>query len=421
MVAGIAALLLVVAACGGDGDPEATAAPPATTANPAQTQAAATPISTPGTPTTTATPTGTAPAPEPAQVALQRVASGFQRPTFVTHAGDGSGRLFVLEKAGRIRIVTPEGVQRAPFLDMTAAVESSGNEQGLLGLAFHPDYATNGRFFVAYTASGNGANSVAEYRVSADPGRADPESRRVLLAIPDRFSNHNGGMLAFGPDGYLYITTGDGGGAGDPDRTAQDTGSLLGKILRIDVDGREPYAIPPDNPFAVTAGARPEIWAYGLRNPWRASFDRETGDLWIADVGQDAYEEVNFQSATSPGGENYGWSVAEGNACFRPPWGCDTTGFTPPVYDYGRDDGCSITGGYVYRGAAHPALRGHYVFTDYCQPALRALVPDGAGGWTHHVIGQTNGAVSSFGEDEAGELYAVGDRDGTLYRLVPAG
>jgi glucose/arabinose dehydrogenase len=407
--ASLAAILLatlLTAACGGDDPPT----PPATPTPP--------PGESPSAAAATPSLTVASPPPESPVVRLQPVAGGFERPVYVTDAGDGSGRLFVVEKRGIIRVVEGGEVAAEPFLDITSLVTSDGNEQGLLGLAFHPRYPEDPRLYVAYTAKDDGANTLAEFRVSDDPAHADQGSRRVLLAIPDSRPNHNGGMVAFGPDGYLYFGTGDGGGGGDPDRTAQDLGSLLGKILRLDVSAGDPYAIPDDNPFAGTAGARPEIWAYGLRNPWRWSFDRATGDLFIADVGQNDFEEVDFEPAGGGGGVNYGWSVMEGSHCFRPPEGCNQAGLTLPIYDFGRDDGCSVTGGYVYRGSEFPALEGRYFFTDYCGGWLRALLPDGEGAWAVEDVGTTNGGVSSFGEDEAGELYLVGDSDGTLYRLV---
>jgi glucose/arabinose dehydrogenase len=343
----------MAAACGeGGSTPENTAAqgsPTATITVPG--------VATDGPSTAPPSPSPT-PTPEPLAVKLDQYAGGFERPVFVTHAGDGSARLFVLEKAGVIRIVVDGEVRDDPFLDISQLVTIRGNEQGLLGLAFHPQYEENGRFFVYYTAVDGGANTVAEYRVSTDANIADAGSGRVMLAIADTRSNHNGGMLAFGPDGYLYVATGDGGGGGDPDENGQALDALLAKILRLDVDGSFPYTIPPSNPFASTGGARPEVWAFGLRNPWRFSFDRETGDMWIADVGQGSWEEVDFQPADSAGGENYGWNTMEGAHCFDPANGCDTSGLVLPVHEYDHSAGCSITGGYVYRGEAIPALRG---------------------------------------------------------------
>lgn len=398
---------LFLAACGSDSPTGAQRSPTPTAV-----------VTVPGLATDTATVAPTIP--PKVEVDLEQVVDGLRRPVAIAHAGDGSGRLFVVEKEGLVRVVKGGSLVAEPFLDVRDLVTDSGNEQGLLGLAFHPDYARNGRFFIAFTAAGSNANSLAEFR-AADPAgdRADRDSGRVLLAIPDTRSNHNGGMVAFGPDGYLYLSTGDGGGAGDPDRAGQDLSTLQGKLLRIDVDGAAPFAIPPDNPFARTSGARAEIWAYGLRNPWRFSFDRQTGDLWIADVGQNQYEEINLQRAGSGGGENYGWSVMEGAHCFRPAEGCDQSGMTLPVHEYSHDGGgCSVTGGYRYRGAAVPELQGLYVFTDYCQRELRALAPEGQG-WRALEIGVTPGQVSAFGEDEAGELYLVSDRDGGLYRVTP--
>lgn len=406
----IAAALLILAAlvaCGDDDGPGAAPSAPArATGTPGPTA-----VSTPG-----ATPVPTyGPLPE---VTLVKVADGFMRPTFVTNAGDGSQRLFVVEKRGVIQVVRGGEVDVQPFLDISAAVESGGNEQGLLGLAFHPDFEDNGRFFVYYTAAADGANTVAEYRASASGGRADAASGRVLFAIADKFSNHNGGMLAFGPDGYLYAGTGDGGSGGDPDGNGQDLGELLGKILRLDVDKGAPYGIPSTNPFVGRANARLEVWAYGLRNPWRFSFDRATGDLWIGDVGQGRVEEIDLQRAGSKGGENYGWNRMEGASCFQPANGCDETGLAPPLYDYGHDEGCSVTGGYVYRGGLNPRLAGAYLFADYCGGMLVGLRPDGAGNWSVEELGETVGTVSSFGEDEAGEVYLVSDRDGGVYRVT---
>ena len=387
---------MLLAACGGDDEPSRTSG------------------------TAAATFTSTSAGPVPA-VGLQLVAKGFSEPTFVTNAGDGSGRLFVLEKAGVIRIVKDGQVQAEPFLDIHTLVDSEATERGLLGLAFHPRFEQNGRFFVAYTASNSQhADTLAEYHVATGAAKADPASGKVMLAIPDKYPNHNGGMLAFGPDGYLYFGTGDGGGAGDPDRTAQDLGAYLGKILRLDVDGGAPYAIPKDNPFAAKAGAKPEVWAYGLRNPWRFSFDRKTGDVWIGDVGQDEVEEVDLQLAASKGGENYGWSALEGTHCFRPKTACDASGKVPPVFEYTHDEGCSITGGYVYRGAAVPALAGFYLFTDYCTAELRALRGDGAG-YAAVDLGALKKGPSSFGEDEAGEVYVLSYSEGAVYRLVGVG
>ena len=402
--------LILVACDGSNGNGTPTA--PAATA----TQPVGTPTAPGETPAAASPTTGPGDAVELPPLNLRQVASGFTRPTYVTHAGDGSGRLFVLEKPGRILIVQDGSVLSTPFLNITNVVHDGGNEQGLLGLAFHPDFANNGRFFVAYTTTDT--NSVAEYRVTgSDPNVADPSSARVLMAIPDQYSNHNGGMLAFGPDGYLYIATGDGGSSGDPLDSGQSLDTLLGKILRIDVDSGDPYGIPDDNPFVGQAGAKGEIWAYGLRNPWRFSFDRETGDLWIADVGQNRLEEINFQPASSGGGENYGWRIMEGTSCFRPQTGCDPSGLVLPIFEYGHNQGCSVTGGYVYRGSAVAGLRGTYLFTDYCSGNLWATQRTGTGFETERV-GSIIGGISSFGEDEDGELYILNDHGGALFRVV---
>ena len=342
-------------------------------------------------------------------VTLQPVAQGLDLPVGVTHAGDGSGRLFVVEQRGKIRVVDDGQLLAAPFLDLSSQVSCCG-ERGLLGLAFHPGYAQDGRFYVDYTDSA-GNTVVAAYHVSAnDPNRADPSSREVLFTVAQPFANHNGGQLAFGPDGYLYVGLGDGGSGGDPLGNGQNLSTLLGKILRIDVDHRDPgraYAIPADNPFAGTAGARGEIWAYGLRNPWRFSFDRGSGDLFIGDVGQDAWEEIDLQLATSAGGENYGWNRTEGNHCYPPSSGsCSFDGVTRPILEYSHAQGCSVTGGFRYRGLASPALAGMYLYADYCSGTLWGAEP-GAGGWTATALLATGESVSSFGEGDDGEVYLV--------------
>ncbi len=365
------------------------------------------------------------PATNPPEVRLEPVASGLAQPTSVVNAGDGSGRLFVTQQTGTLRILEDGAPLETPFLDLSEAV-STGGERGLLGLAFHPDYTENGRFFVNYTDTG-GNTIISEFAVSDDPNVADAASERVLLNLAQPYPNHNGGNLVFGPDGFLYIGTGDGGAGGDPENNGQDTGALLGKMLRIDVDNvpeGEPYGVPESNPF-VSGGAEPEVWAYGLRNPWRFSFDRETGDLWIADVGQNRIEEVNRQPAASTGGENYGWNLTEGSSCFSPadpmsaPEGCDTTGLTLPVLEYSHDEGQSITGGYVYRGENVPALEGHYVYGDFASQAIWSAAADEGTAHTSTPLLEAGFNVVAFGEDEAGELY-VADYGGTLYRFAPA-
>ena len=350
---------------------------------------------------------------------LVPVASDLAQPVQVTQAGDGSGRLFVVERGGRIRVMAGGKVLPEPFLDITDLVGARGSEQGLLSVAFHPQYTQNGRFFVNYTDRA-GDTVVAGYRVGPDPNRADPDSAQVLLQIDQPYANHNGGLNLFGPDGYLYIGMGDGGSAGDPHENGQSRTTLLGKLLRIDVDRGSPYAIPPDNPFVGRLDGRPEIWAYGLRNPWRFSFDRATGDLFIADVGQNAYEEVHRQPAGSQGGENYGWSRMEGAHCFKPRSGCDQSGLELPIAEYSRDGGCSITGGYVYRGRAEPALAGVYFFGDYCSGKIWGLIPDGAGAWRMRELIQSPARISSFGEDQEGELYLTDLAGGRIYRLSGA-
>lgn len=346
---------------------------------------------------------------------LVEVADGFERPLFVTGAGDGTGRLFIMEQGGNI-YVSVEGVtQNAPFLDARALVSRDANERGLLGLAFHPQFAENGIFFINYTDL-SGDTVVARYRVSADdPNRADAASAEIILRIDQPYPNHNGGGIAFGPDGYLYIGTGDGGSAGDPLGAGQDPSTLLGKMLRIDIDNGAPYAIPADNPFVNDASFAPEIWAWGLRNPWRFSFDRETGDLYIADVGQNQYEEVNFQPASSEGGENYGWNIKEGKSRYsgQPV----PQGLTDPFFDYRHSSGCSVTGGYVYRGAALPQLNGVYFFGDYCSGLIWASYRDATGEWQTEVFMDSRLAISSFGEDDDGELYVV-NHGGSVLKLV---
>ena len=359
----------------------------------------------------------------PEALHLERVVDGLEAPVGIANAGDGSGRLYVLEQAGRVRVIEANGDLRdEPFVDLRGRIVSGG-ERGLLGIAFHPDYARNRRVFVHYSRAGDGGTVVSELRASGDGRTADPGSERIILTQSQPFPNHNGGQLTFGPDGYLYLGLGDGGASGDPFDNAQNTEVLLGKILRLDVDGatdgNRGYAIPPDNPFAAQGvrpgDGRPEIWAYGLRNPWQFSFDAASGDLYIADVGQDDWEEVNRQPSDSRGGENYGWDVMEGRHCFVRQ-DCNQAGYVKPIAEYSHARGCSVTGGHVYRGQRQPELRGVYVFADYCRGLVFTLQVD-EGTTTPKVVLDSGLNITAFGTDEAGEIY-VADIGGGIRRVA---
>ncbi len=371
--------------------------------------------------------------PASGSVMLAEVATDISSPTDIQNAHDGSGRLFFVQQSGRIMVWKNTVEPPTAFLDISNLI-LAGGEQGLLGLAFHPDYRNNGFFYVNYTRSPDGATVVARYsRSENNPDVADPQSAAVLLTIAQPYASHNGGAVRFGPDGYLYIGMGDGGSGNDPQNYAQDLTSLLGKILRIDVNtttGALPYGIPPDNPFAGSQqpGVRAEIWAYGLRNPWRFSFDRLTGDLFIADVGQDAREEIDFVRAGSAGGMNFGWRVMEGTQCTNLPGGlpCNDPSFTPPVVDYDHGQGCSVTGGYLYRGRAVPELigtsspeeKGIYVYGDLCSGTIWGISATAAGGVSNSVLLASGLYITTFGEDENGEIYVADAVASKIYKLV---
>jgi glucose/arabinose dehydrogenase len=343
---------------------------------------------------------------------LAPVIKGLKEPTFVVSPPDDD-RLFVLERSGLVRVADASGELNAdPFLDLTREV-ATGGEQGLLGMAFHPEFDQNGQVYVDYTAR-DGSLHVARYVVpAAEPDVADATTAQTLLSIPKKSQFHNGGMLAFGPDDHLYVGVGD----DEEPMLAQDLGSLHGKLLRLDVDAASPYAIPDSNPFVERTGARGEVWAYGLRNPWRFSFDRLTGDLWIGDVGDAKFEEVDLQRARSLGGENYGWPMNEGTECLLAEL-CRTPGLVAPVVTYGHDMNCSLTGGYVYRGAAVPELAGAYIFGDLCTGGVFALKQSATGGWTRVELGFQPIKISSFGEDADGEMYVVDMQGGVVYRIA---
>jgi glucose/arabinose dehydrogenase len=352
-------------------------------------------------------------------IRTKQVASGLVSPVSMATAKDDSGRLFICEQTGKIRIVKNGKLLEKPFLDVRSKLDDIGkvySEKGLLGLAFHPDYRRNGRFFVYYSAPANDRDSdhrsvVAEYKVSADPDVADGNSEYVIMSFSQPESNHNGGQIEFGPDGYLYIGSGDGGGAGDEHGetgNGQDLSTFLGKILRINVNGTRPYSVPADNPFVKTKGAKPEIWAYGLRNPWRFSFDRANGRLFCADVGQHKWEEIDIIKK----GGNYGWRIMEGNHCYNPESGCNQSRLGLPIAEYDHDKGISVTGGYVYRGKKLPALQGRYVFGDW--KGKMYFLEEKAGKFTLlnlNIEGKKDNDldldINSFGEDENGELYIL--------------
>jgi glucose/arabinose dehydrogenase len=345
--------------------------------------------------------------------AWELLTDGLLRPVAIVDPGDSSGRLFIVEQPGVIRIYQAGSLLPEPFLDIRPQVGSRGNEQGLLGLAFHPAYAQKGLFYVNYTDL-NGDTVVARFAVSSqDADRAEAGSEQQLLFVRQPYPNHNGGSVVFGPDGYLYLGLGDGGSGGDPQGNGQSLDTLLGKILRIDVDSGSPYAIPAGNPYA--APQAPEIWAYGLRNPWRFSFDRLTGDLYVADVGQNQWEEVNYLPAGSPPGANFGWNYREGLHPYEgtPP---DGSVLIDPVAEYDHAQGCSVSGGYVYRGEELPAWQGVYLYGDFCSGKIWGLLRDASGAWQNEVLFETGRNISSFGEDAAGELYLT-DLNGAIYRL----
>jgi glucose/arabinose dehydrogenase len=341
--------------------------------------------------------------PEPSLFTWQVIAAGLREPVAIAHAKDSSSRLFIVEKAGRVRILQDGNLLEAPFLDILDRVGSLSSEQGLLGLDFHPFYKENGTFFVNYTDR-QGNTTISRFRVMpGDPDRADSTSEERLLSIEQPYPNHNGGSVVFGPDNALYLGLGDGGAGGDPQENAENPGTLLGKILRINVDPASAYTIPPDNPFA-NGGGRPEIWALGLRNPWRFSFDRLTGDMWVADVGQNQWEEVNFLPAGARGGANFGWDFLEGTHSYEnvPP-----SGLIPPIFEYDHSLGCSVIGGYVYRGKLLPEFSGIYLIGDYCTGNIWGLMRTGQDSWQAKLLFQVKGNLTSFGEDESGEVYLV--------------
>ena len=410
---------LIAAACGGDEPEPAAATPVVATAIP-------TPIVTTPAPTATSMPSPVAapavstPQPPAADAyGLVEIGAGFAKPLYLTYApGDTGNRLFVVEQNGTIAILRDGKRQEPLFLDIRSRVGSNANEQGLLSMAFDPDYAANGIFYLNYTDRG-GTTVVARYRVSADnPDAANVDSEEVLLRVAQPYGNHNGGQIKFGPDGYLYIGMGDGGSGGDPQNHGQDRSTLLGAMLRIDVRTGGPYVVPADNPFVGQEGVRPEIWNWGQRNPWRFSFDRVTGDLFIADVGQNRLEEISFQPADSPGGENYGWRLFEGSEQFSGNReGMARREMVFPIAEYGRAEGCSVTGGYVYRGQQLPALAGNYIFGDYCSGIVWTLTPQADGSWLRTVLLQAPSEITSFGEDAAGEVYVI-IRTGEIYRIT---
>jgi glucose/arabinose dehydrogenase len=387
LVAAVLALIVVTQSCGGGSDDSGNPPPP----------------------------------PGPVTATLTSIASGFVDPLGFVQPNDGTGRFFILEQRGTIRIIQNGSLVAAPFLDIQALVEDGG-ELGLLGLAFHPQFAQNRRFYLNYTTTqltGGLQSVIAEYQaLAADPNRADANSERILITVNQPFTNHNGGQLAFGPDGFLYIALGDGGDRGDPLNNGQRLNTLLGKILRIDVNGNNSangqYGIPANNPFVADTSAQPEIWAFGLRNPWRFSFDTVSGRLFCGDVGQNAFEEIDI---IVPGG-NYGWRIMEGAHCFNSS-GCNQTGLILPIAEYGRNDGEAVIGGFVYRGTAIPALQGAYVFGDFSFGTIWMLRETSSGTWTRTQLLDTTRNISAFGQDQAGEVYVLDYANGIVFRLSP--
>jgi glucose/arabinose dehydrogenase len=417
------AILLTSIACG---QPQGTASPPGSGAAVPPSPSASSPEGTTG-PGSPGQPGSAASSAAPSldlghlAVGFDTIVDGLRSPLSITNAGDGTGRLFVAEQGGRIRIVHDGKLVEKPFLDISDRI-SSGGERGLLGVAFHPKFPDDPRLFVDYTDV-QGNTRVSSFRVDpAHPDQVDPATEQRFLFVAQPFANHNGGAVVFGPDGFLYVSLGDGGSGGDPQHNGQSLQTLLGKILRIDIDttsGDHLYGIPGDNPYAAGGGGRqPEIWLWGLRNPWRISFDRATGDLWIGDVGQNAWEEIDVQRAGTPGGANFGWNRMEGAHCYRPAEACQDPSLTLPVAEYGHDQGCTVIGGDVDRGPTEPLLRGAYLFADYCSGRVWAIDASVDGPRLPTVVAETQHAFTAFGEDEAGDLFAVDISAGTLLRVT---